>query len=289
MPQGLGGQNLGNCRRRCPDLPRDIWQQVWDLLSFQELARLARVNREFRSGAAARTAAMRAEAVALVTAPESLPDSQLTTPQWAFRAITRLLCGLDAFSGEPFRGTTWGRTADEAWEWEMRQSRRREERSLEVRNRRVEADKYEYGIRFSISPPSYSDPFAGRTRGLWRRHRKSGAIHVDVTLMPDSPQEEVWMQGLLLALSDGTLGDLHREGVLPVLKGPLAKCVQLSMKWQRTRHETNSSSHGALAYKCPCCRRKQRPREREWAAPLMRLWGLHSSPSSPPITFERRL
>lgn len=65
----------------------------------------------------------------------------------------------------------------------------------------------------------------------------STPINVHFTLRPRSPEEWEWIQGLLLALSEGSLGDScprgDRGARLPQLQGPLARCTILSITLSR--------------------------------------------------------
>lgn len=60
-------------------------------------------------------------------------------------------------------------------------------------------------------------------------------IKVELILRPGSPDEFEWMQGVLLALSDGSLGEPCPSGGPgarpPRLRGPLARCTRLYVEW----------------------------------------------------------
>lgn len=220
-----------------PELVRDVWQRVWDLLSLRELARLAGVSREWRSAAAARTAAKRAEVAALVTAHDSVPDPHLTVAQWVFRAATRVLRGLDAFTGAPLD------TGAPGW------------MGFEDRSTRIAKTNDCRGCLIqSVNEHGQYLGFTSRCRHSWcesstfimclssvevgsSTYSPTRPFRAKFTFEPHTPEESVWLQGLLLALSHSTLVNLRHGKRLPRLKGPLSRCVDLSVRWWNMEDE----------------------------------------------------
>lgn len=293
VQHGLGGQGAKKCPVWCPELPRDIWQEVWDRLSCQELARLAGVSWAWRSAAAARTAARRAKAAARVIADESVPDDRLTAAQWVFRGILRVLRGLDAITGEPLDSDSCNNLA-------LRRRGLMHERwnrgtcYLTFQNSCAYAERQKLVVTFAINSPGYEGPSAkdaeGDTLAPWVE--SSSGFCAAITLMPHSPREAAWMQGLLLALSNGTLGDLHTAGTLSRLEGPLANCVKLSIKWDMVGQGRRCTQVlGKPPRRLSLCRGCSRifGHAEIYRAPLMRLWGVHTSRDSPAVTFEREV
>lgn len=272
--QGQGDHGAGNGQASCPELPRDVWQRVWDLLSFRQLVRRAGVSRDWRNAAAARTAAERAKAAALVTVPESVPDTQLTAAQWVFRAASRILRGLDAFSGEPL-GATRGRTYESDKRGTLWLNVGPGSCCLQFRSKCVYAPGFHSGFLFNLHSTERTGHFSC-----------SNLFRATFTLMPHTPRETVWMQGLLLALSCGMFGELQSDGRLPELEGPWKNCNSLCIKWMTAKWELKkgvAESTGVSA--CNGCTRILRPAE--LYAPLMRLWGWRSGPYFHPTIFER--
>lgn len=93
--QGLSGENLP---RVVKELPVDVWRVVWRNLSPTQLLRAAGVNKQWRRECLGNR---RDAALALVMAPDTLPDSDLSKAQQALRGIQRILNRQNPFSGEP--------------------------------------------------------------------------------------------------------------------------------------------------------------------------------------------
>lgn len=222
------------------ELPKDVWGLIWDKLSVLELAKVAPVAKAWRSASVERIRARHAAAVARVMAPDAIPDSQLSMPQRIFRAMRRHLLGLDAFSGERVFG--WANEEDNTcmlsqsesalYPAHLYENRMWAHWALYVRETDFEDESTTFacmGIAWGW-PVSPDDPYNASTpmrAGLW--------------LKPRSPQECEWMQGLLLALSEGSLGEACPKGdqgdeyhKLPGLRGLLARCTSLTVLWTST-------------------------------------------------------
>lgn len=234
---------------------QDVWQRVWDLLSIRDLARLGGVSRQWRSAAAVRTVAKRAEAAALVMAAESNVDRHLTAAQWVFRAAARTLRGLDAITGEPlgasflrwsggFEGKTTG-TVFIDWRGSLEQ-RLYPDKTLSL--------EFTCRCRHPVHPSCRK-----RTFGMYLKPAESEdglycpekPFRVRFEFEPHTPEESAWLQGLLLALSHGTLVSLRRRNRLPRLRGPLARCVELSVDWWNMEGLRNFKSIGRVVRKMP--------------------------------------
>lgn len=305
------------------ELPMDVWRMIWDKLTISELAKAALVAKAWRDAWYERGAKHRA-AIARVTAPDAMPDSELSALQRVFRAMRRHLLGRDAFSG---RELVPGRCA------ECRDGICTTPRLSEVRlafpKGETNVDPFELAQDYlsprwywgsqchrwclEVNCPNTVSPV--RLKISWRKYnasktpkkkrarvgreqqprlqavadaakqceaaeqlQASGTIagipgvpgipsqanrfdllsdlgewsevevvkkmcDVELLLCPRSPEDCEWMQGLLLALSGGSLGEPCRSGdggaaQFPQLRGVLGRCMSLKLGWQGFLHES---------------------------------------------------
>lgn len=210
------------------ELPLDVWRLIWANLSTNQLAQASGVSREWRKEC---TSARRDEAVALVTAAETIPDSELTRPQQAMRGIQRVLNRRNPFSGEPFSLLqTW--EAGGAVAGDFAESENGSDMFNMIIRKRFDPDAdpstatLEVGVAHSVckasedgaEPKFYQVDFSVS----WGHHfpyPHSASIYV----IPENLDDCLWMQGLLLAVTGGFQG-LLRDGKPSSMPGSLALC-----------------------------------------------------------------
>lgn len=221
------------------ELPKDVWGVIWDKLSQRELAKVATVAKAWRDFGVERGAKRRAAALARVTAPDHVPNCDLSAPQRIFRAIKRHLQGQDAFTGEPVQSPG---EEDERYKSCVLADGEDDVRPLQLDESRSSCEwrlwVYELERHLANLSMVWAEPAPGQ-----EAHDASTCIEVELTFKPGSPHESEWMQGLLLALSKGSLGDPVPSGGsgagAPPLRGHLARCTSLLVvRWRRRRNDS---------------------------------------------------
>lgn len=220
----------------------DMWRLIWGRLSLRQLAKVAPVAKSWRDGGVELASKRREAAWAGVTAPDHVPDCELSTLQRILRVMRRHLLGQDALTGEllqnPYEGS-WRRrlcTPTEA-ERGVDPLVLEEFKSVTLKQCRLCVWDESSGLSISMStvwevPVSLDDPCkTSRLRGVY------------LWLAPGCPEDCEWMRGLLLALSDGSLGELcpsgYCRGAHPLVRGLLASChTWLKVVWVGNLHES---------------------------------------------------
>lgn len=231
----------GESRNTLPELPLDVWRMIWGQLSASQRVQASGVNREWRWECVGKA---REEAVTLVTAPDTLADNELRRPQQALRGVERLLRGENPLTGtpvpemQPWRRTwPWGR-------WEMQlgpdfQQSRGENGADEFLMLHLHEGRY---IRTIYTFCEAQQRVAFQLLISWIRPTSAAAPRpgdVDMIFYPETVQEGLWMQGLLLALSGGSRG-LLRSGKVASIDNSLALCKMLNFHWRGPRPTTKA-------------------------------------------------
>lgn len=230
----MGGWNKRRGRRESgksgnlPELPLDVWRVVWSQLSSTDLLRAAGVSNEWRRECSAKN--RRDEAVALVTAPEGVPDSELSRPQQAWRGIQRILRLQNPFSGKPFSLYRPNALCPHGHHFA---------------NDETGVDRFCLCTEISSVHAHYSFRIEEKTG---KDHRdttmdffvgsdwkvpSNGPVpdSVEICLYPSSTEHCRWMQGLLLALTGGFRG-LLRAGLVSDMPESLSLCNHLAIRWE---------------------------------------------------------
>lgn len=228
------------------ELPEEVWAVIMDKLTLAELAKMAPVAKAWRDAGVERAAKRRAAAVARVTAPEHVPDHQLSTPQRILRAMSRHLLGRDAL--------TWGPGHKPHQRLDSEYKLPHTEPGGHPQKLRVVRWSWPCGTAWGLYLLDDSGEFCEHeSLSLYcfaqvspgGRYSASTPMHANLSLRPRSLDECEWMQGLLLALSEGCLGEPCPAGdrgdrlVVPPLRGCLARCKRLNLTWSECLHDSH--------------------------------------------------
>lgn len=220
--------------------PIELLKELWELIG-DKLATVAAVSKAWREGVVKAATRRREAALARVTSPDHIPDSDLPTPQRVLRCMRRHLLGQGAFTGEPVRVPC----ADEYCMLPMRES---DVHPQKLRESREQCDWHldwvcgERGrSRASMCARWYWPESPQEPKGSTPTDMK--LCYASLWLNPHSTEEREWMQGLLLALSEGSLGDAclseeHGGAWLPHVRGLLGQCGDMHVTWVRAMRDS---------------------------------------------------